>query len=576
MATVPEHSRPLMEAMSGGTTLEVGNYLFFHANTSLLCIGYPLSGRFNQKEYNTAVENAIQQTSPNICYAIAPMPAEGINAKVLETDRYYVLPARENVPAKLRNPVKKALASLVVRESGQFTPEHRRLWAEFLAGKSMNERVAALYARTPAAMATGNLKLLDAIDGDGHVVASLLLDYAAPNFVSYILGAHSRKYYVPHAMDALFAKMQVRAVEEGKKFIHLGLGVNEGILRFKRKWGAIPSQSFVMYQWEPRESALSSQNLARTVALAVLRAPTISARQALANEPEQRPFAMLWEVKKGDRVSWLGGTAHFFCHSFEDSFRKLFRDVENVIFEGPLDAEFMAKVDEAGRQAPEKALVEGLSEEQIRALERVVLGPTGAGARILGIEQRGNRIDVRHLLSSCRVWYAFFTLWTAFLERRGWHQSVDMEAWRIANEMGKHVVGMETLSEQLESLESLPRERALRFFADCRSWKGRARSNMKAYLAGDLEKMMGSSAEFPTRTEHIVGRRDQRFRERMRPWLEAGGAAVFVGSAHLVNLRQMLIEDGFSARQKPFGIWPKIHLKWRDFARPDGKVTWLL
>ena len=96
----------------------------------------------------------------------------------------------------------------------------------------------------------------------------------------------------------------------------------------------------------------------------------------------------------------------------------------------------------------------------------------------------------------------------------------------------------------------------------------------KAYLAGDLEKMMGSSAEFPTRTEHVVGRRDQRFRERMRPWLLEGNCAVFVGCAHMVNLRHMLKEDGFSVRQKPFGLWPKLHLKWRDLKRPDDKVGW--
>lgn len=47
-----------------------------------------------------------------------------------------------------------------------------------------------------------------------------------------------------------------------------------------------------------------------------------------------------------------------------------------------------------------------------------------------------------------------------------------------------------------------------------------------AYLAGDLEGMMGSSAEFPTRTGTIISVRDQRFRERMRPYLEEGRTAV--------------------------------------------------
>jgi hypothetical protein len=32
--------------------------------------------------------------------------------------------------------------------------------------------------------------------------------------------------------------------EFGKRYIHLGLGVNDGIRRFKEKWGARPTRSY--------------------------------------------------------------------------------------------------------------------------------------------------------------------------------------------------------------------------------------------------------------------------------------------------------------------------------------------
>ena len=35
----------------------------------------------------------------------------------------------------------------------------------------------------------------------------------------------------------------------------------------------------------------------------------------------------------------------------------------------------------------------------------------------------------------------------------------------------------------------------------------------------------------------------------MRPFLEEGRAAVFVGSAHMLQLRDMLAEGGFTVRQ---------------------------
>lgn len=578
LARVPEHSLPLMAAMSGGQPLLIGPWLFFAAEDWLMCIAYPLRGKYEDADFEKKLEEALAKTGARHCFAIGSKLSQRLAPRVIESDRYYILSVNQNIPSRLRNQAKRAGQILTVRECCQFTAAHRRLWAEFLQSASMTDRVAGLYARTPTALplAGGELRLLDAIDSQGNIAASLLLDYSPKHFVSYILGAHSRQHYAPHAADLLFYEMINRAKATGKRYIHLGLGVNDGILRFKRKWGAKAYYPYVMAQWEEKGTEEEENiNPARALALAFLRSGDASGRQILDSGSTPKPFGMIWRLEKNGRVSWISGTAHFFCHSFEPSFRKLFRNVDNVIFEGPLDAAFLARVDEAGKSLPAKSkpLIEYMSEAEIQLLEQVVFGPRGKLARALGMENH-RKLDARWLLRNARYWHAFFTLWTAFLERRGWKESVDMEAWRVANDMGKNVIAMETLEEQLESLDSLPVERVLRFFRNCQDWKKLASNNLHAYLAGDLEKMMGSSAEFPTRTEHVVGRRDQRFRERMRPWIEAGNTAVFVGCAHMVNLRHMLADDGFTVTQCPFGIWPKIHKAWRDASRPDRNVRW--
>ncbi len=572
LATVPEHSLPLMTALSEGEPLLCDNYLFYHGQDWLSAIGYPLAADFNLSAFSSAIQTAINLTGASRIYAIGCALPEEFKAGILETDRFYVLSANAPIPGRLKSGIRQARQKLEARESASFTPSHRRLWAEFLQrnGAAMTGRVAELYARTPQALEHPSIKLLDACDKNGHLAASLLLDYTADNFVSYILGAHSRAFYVPYATDLLFAEMLALARERKKRFIHLGLGVNEGILRFKKKWGAIPSWPFYM---AVRENA-AEEPVSRVVMRAIRHAGSQSARQFLQNEPQQRPFAMLWQVEKEGRVSWLAGTAHFFLYSFEASFRDLFRKVDTVIFEGSLDQEFLRRVNEAGKAPiPAEPMLAQLSEAEILALERVVHGPQGKLAKIMGA-QKPARVDVRWLLGHGMPWYAFFTLWTTYLERLGWNQSVDMEAWRLAQAMSLRVIAMETLEEQLESLASLPVSRALNFFRSCKTWKRRARANLSAYLAGDLEKMMGSSAEFPTRTEHIIGKRDQRFRERMRPWLEKGNCAVFVGAAHVVNLRHMLAEDGFRVTQLPHGLWGRLNLRWRKILRPDEQVTW--
>ena len=70
--------------------------------------------------------------------------------------------------------------------------------------------------------------------------AFFIIELAAEQFDTYMLGCYSKKNYTPHASDLLFSEMIAFARERGKSTINLGLGVNEGIRRFKMKWGGKP------------------------------------------------------------------------------------------------------------------------------------------------------------------------------------------------------------------------------------------------------------------------------------------------------------------------------------------------
>lgn len=582
LARVPEHSSTFMRVVSEGEPFLEGDYLCLAADDWLMLVGYPLYGAYTHQGFETALAKALTRTGATDCWAIGPdMPAR-LHACIQERDVFYTLPATGVTPPRLYGPLRKAATLLCVEESTIFTAEHRRLWAEFMARVPLKPQVRELFARTPAALAanTPGLSLLNAWDTEGHLAATLLLDYAPKEFCSYILGAHSRSYYTPHAADLLFATLLKHAHREGKRYIHLGLGVNEGITRFKRKWGGTPALPYVMAAW--REEPRASSNLkddAREILLSMIghtRArhhdgtvggrtlEGLSKRQIWALLPEQRPFAMLWELEKNGKTSWIGGSAHFFCYSFENSFRKLFNKVDTVIFEGPLDAASLAAVEETGHTCTDaqRPLFDRLTKEEINVLSRVVRGPEGFYPRLLRMEA-ARKVDVAWYLKNTRPWCSLFTLWTAFLERHDWRQSVDLEAWFLAQEMGKTVIGMESLEEQIASLDSVLPERVVRYFRNCHLWKGMVSRNVRFYLDGDLHRLMGTSAEFPTRTERIIGHRDERFRQRMRPFIEAGRCAVFVGSAHMLNLRDMLVEDGFNVRQCLPTWRHRLRARWR-------------
>ncbi len=594
-ATVPEHSVHFMHAVSGGKPFIQDGYLCFSADDWLTIIGYPLQDahlgapQHCPDFFSEVVHKALQKTDAAQCFVITERMPQDLQTHIQEKDVFYTLDAHAPIPPKLRRPVQKAKEKLRIDRGNIFTPEHRRLWTEFLHRGAredtqpmppMSPMVKKLFLATPAVLQAPNteLCLLNAWNTEGHLTATLLIDTAPTHFCSYLLGAHSRKHYVPHAADALFAEMLSLAQEQNKKYIHLGLGVHEGISRFKRKWGGKPSLDYEMATWDTTQSISTQSSVnssfgqdMRDLFSALILPPAErkektkdadqksedmsaflgkSKRQILASLPEQRPHAMLWKVQKGDKISWIGGSAHFFCYSFEQSFRKLFEQVDSVLFEGPLDGEALRVVEAAGKTlTPEQQpLLPLLQEEEIRRLERVVRGPEGALARLLNMHAK-KPTDVRWYLAHARPWAALFTLWTGFLERKGWQQSVDLEAWNLAHNMGKQVVAMESLEEQLASLNAVQPERVVRYFQNCHLWKTKMRKNVQAYLRGDLLGQMGTSAEFPTRTHTIINVRDERFRRRMRPFLEQGRAAVFVGTAHMLNLRTMLAEDGFSLTQ---------------------------
>jgi lipid II:glycine glycyltransferase (peptidoglycan interpeptide bridge formation enzyme) len=89
-------------------------------------------------------------------------------------------------------------------------------------------------------------RVLSARDKDGNLSAFYVIELAAEKFATYVVGCFSRKHYVAHASDLLFFEMIKLAGENHKKYIHLGLGVNEGIRRFKKKWGGSP---FLRYEF---------------------------------------------------------------------------------------------------------------------------------------------------------------------------------------------------------------------------------------------------------------------------------------------------------------------------------------
>ena len=116
LARVPEHSLPLMRAMSQGAPFCVGPYFFMAAADWLMAVAYPLRGRYSHANFEAALAEALKKSGATNCWAVGPDLPPRLHGHIVDRDRFYLLPAGAAPPARLRGPLRRAAAALRVED----------------------------------------------------------------------------------------------------------------------------------------------------------------------------------------------------------------------------------------------------------------------------------------------------------------------------------------------------------------------------------------------------------------------------------------------------------------------------
>ena len=261
-AYVPEHVISLMVGISQAQPFFQEGYLFFLKDDWLILVGYPLGREFQEEAFSRVLEKAQQEFQPATIFFIAPGIPKNLLPRVQkrETDEYYKLDLRRSgIKRSLQREVEKASRLLRVDKNREWSPEHAALTREFLEKEGMNPRARELYLRMPKVLARSETsQALSARDSKGNLSAFFVVDLGAQKFATYVVGCYSLSHYLPHASDLLFHEMIGLAREQEKEYIHLGLGVNEGIRRFKKKWGGVPDLPYFAGEITPAEKTTLS------------------------------------------------------------------------------------------------------------------------------------------------------------------------------------------------------------------------------------------------------------------------------------------------------------------------------
>jgi hypothetical protein len=244
-AYVPEHIVSLMALISKGDPFLREDHFGLVKDNWLILVGYPLDQRFSLNRSEKIIEQALKTFRPEILWFIGPeIPTSLLNTcQERETDQYYHLDLEKvKVKASLKRAVDKAFQELTIERGHSISKEHEALISELLKREKLPPRVRELYrAMSHYVHHSSTACVLNAWDKKGKLSAFYVIELGAKHFSTYVLGTHSKKHYVPHASDVLFLEMINLSRQQMKNTIDLGLGVNQGIRRFKEKWGGVPS-----------------------------------------------------------------------------------------------------------------------------------------------------------------------------------------------------------------------------------------------------------------------------------------------------------------------------------------------
>jgi uncharacterized protein YbaP (TraB family) len=266
---------------------------------------------------------------------------------------------------------------------------------------------------------------------------------------------------------------------------------------------------------------------------------------------KEKRLRTVWRVEKAGRDSLLVGTAHFTPYRFKKALTKLIQNAEVILFEGPLDQESMAKVIHYGRQGENSPSVyEALDPRAIKEINKQLSTrlnpPITAGTYLELIHSKASNY-LEAYAAGVRPWMAFLMVWSALLD---WKYSMDIEAYHIAQALGKKIRFLETIEDQLAALDGIPIDRIVNYLNHIEKWKDHKELFQEAFLNGEVEKFVSLTGEFPTRCESIIQKRDPIFFEGMKPFFEAGRAVTFVGVGHIPGIQKLFSDEGYRVIQE--------------------------
>jgi len=258
-AVIPEQVAAYVEAVSGSKALVCGSCIAYASAAGLTLIGYPLHDPLDARAVDEAVDEArrlpLLAKGGRLTVLCAAPPRAVPPGAAFTEDRWWSLglpcpKARQKILHMLR----RAEQALVVEQSrGAFDAAHQKLVDGQSRSRPLAPGTRQIYSRLPHYLAASPQAVLFSAynRANGELAACAIGEYVSLHTAFYLFAFRSPD--APFgAADLLLNALLGEAEARGHTRCNLGLGINDGITFFKRKWQAQIMLLCREYGWTPR------------------------------------------------------------------------------------------------------------------------------------------------------------------------------------------------------------------------------------------------------------------------------------------------------------------------------------
>jgi len=169
---------------------------------------------------------------------LAPVvPSSAPSNAVIEHDAWWSIDLPFTPGQKLRNMLRRAEREVsIVQED--WRDDHEALVAHYRKVRVLAPGTMQIFGKVGEYVQQGrNVVLFAARNASGELQAFAVGDYSSL-ITAFYMFAFRRDDCPPGVSDALLAALAREAERRGQKCLNLGLGIDEGITFFKKKWKA--------------------------------------------------------------------------------------------------------------------------------------------------------------------------------------------------------------------------------------------------------------------------------------------------------------------------------------------------